>query len=105
VAEGRAGGQLHRRGAGQLSEEADPHLPPHLGNAVRRNGREIATQKWKVLPFAFDCDELDWNPRARGYLTEVWAATRSQAKYLAYRKLEECCVDASAMCFFKVRRA
>lgn len=34
--------------------------------------------KWKVLPLAFDWDELDWNPKARGYLTEVWAATRSQ---------------------------
>jgi len=66
---------------------------------------KLPLKKWSVLPFNFDWDELSWNRDAQGYLTEVWAATRSQAKYLAYRELEDFCVDAKAMCFFKVRRA
>lgn len=66
---------------------------------------KLPLKKWSVLPFNFNWDELSWNRDAQGYLTEVWAATRSQAKYLAYRELEDFCVDAKAMCFFKVRRA
>ncbi|BBP60411.1 hypothetical protein [Pseudomonas sp. St316] len=65
----------------------------------------LPLKKWVVLPFNFDWDELSWNRDAQGYLTEVWAATRSQAKYLAYRELEDFCDGAKAMCFFKVRRA
>lgn len=66
---------------------------------------KLPLKKWMVLPFNFGWDELSWNRDAQGYLTEVWAATRNQAKYLAFRELEDCCVDAKAMCFFKVRRA
>jgi molybdopterin synthase catalytic subunit len=41
---------------------------------------------------------------ARHYVERVWAATASQAKYQAYKRLEDCFDSAKAMCFFKVRR-
>lgn len=42
---------------------------------------------------------------ARHHVERVWAATASQAKYQAFKRLEDCFDSAKAMCFFKVRRA
>ncbi|MDU8420268.1 hypothetical protein B1F68_17320 [Pseudomonas syringae] len=42
---------------------------------------------------------------ARHYVERVWAATPSQAKYQAFKRLEECFDSGKAMCSFKVRRA
>ena len=65
----------------------------------------LPLKEWKVLPFGYDWEELDYNREARESIIRVWAASRGQAKNQAYRKLEECCLSAKAMCFFKVRRA
>ena len=42
---------------------------------------------------------------ARHYVERVWAATPSQAKYQAFKRLEDCFDSGKAMCLFKVRRA
>ncbi|MFJ3409479.1 hypothetical protein [Pseudomonas protegens] len=42
---------------------------------------------------------------ARRYVERVWAATRRQAKYQAFKRLEDCFDSGKAMCFFKAWRA
>ena len=65
----------------------------------------LPLKEWLVLPFMHDWDDLDWNREAREDLVRVWAATRSQARYKAYERLQDYCHSIKAMLHFKVRRA
>jgi len=68
----------------------------------------LPLKQWEVLTN----DMYDWGDvrymvgDARHYVRSVWAATRSQAKYRAYKELAECFNDdATAILTFKVRAA
>ncbi len=58
-----------------------------------------------VLPLKHDWDDLNWSREAREDLVRVWAATRDQAKYEAYERLQDYCHSIKATFHFKVRRA
>lgn len=65
----------------------------------------LPLKEWLVLPFKHDWDDLNWSREAREDLVRVWAATRGQAKYKAYERLQDYCHGIKAMLHFKVRRA
>ena len=80
----------------------------HEGSRRSQYGEMAETlplKEWLVLPFKHDWDDLDWNREARQDLVRVWAATRSQAKYKAYERLQDYCHSIKAMLHFKMRRA
>lgn len=65
----------------------------------------LPLKEWLVLPFNHNWDDLNWSRDAREDLARVWAATRSQAKYKAYERLQDYCHSIKAMLRFKVRLA
>ncbi|WP_053159072.1 hypothetical protein [Pseudomonas protegens] len=65
----------------------------------------LPLKEWLVLPFEHDWEDLNWSREAREDLVRVWAATRSQAKYKAYERLQDYCHSIKAMLHFKIRRA
>ncbi|WP_223541007.1 hypothetical protein [Pseudomonas sp. BF-RE-26] len=65
----------------------------------------LPLKEWLVLPFKHDWDDLSRSREAREDLVRVWAATRGQAKYKAYERLQDYCHSIKAMLHFKVRRA
>ncbi|MFJ3153557.1 hypothetical protein ACIPIX_05370 [Pseudomonas protegens] len=65
----------------------------------------LPLKEWLVLPFSHGWDDLGWSREAREDLVRIWAATRGQAKYKAYERLQDYCHSIKAMLHFKVRRA
>ena len=65
----------------------------------------LPLKEWLVLPFKHDWEDLNWSREAREDLVRVWAATRGQAKYKAYERLQDYCHRIKAMLHFKVRCA
>ncbi|MDP4572264.1 hypothetical protein Q8O96_24635 [Pseudomonas sp. LPH60] len=65
----------------------------------------LPLKEWLVLPFNHDWDDLSWNREDLEDLVRVWAATRGQARYKPYERLQDCCHSIKAMLRFKARQA
>lgn len=86
---------------------------PRRGSATTTQPMKCSTARWQRR-----CgSKSGWSYRSsitgmtstgtgkREDLVRVWAATRGQAKYKAYERLQDYCHSIKAMLHFKVRRA
>jgi len=87
-----------------LDEDPEKRIRPHHPTDGIEYGEitdNLPLKEWEVLAGGkYGCWWLD-----REYIVRVWACTRSQAKYKAFERLDECFDSAKAMIYFKVRRA
>lgn len=61
----------------------------------------LPLKEWLVLPLNHDWDDLTWNREARQDLVTAWAAPRSQARYKAYERPQDCCTASRRCCTSK----